>query len=86
MIAKEYFTVYNKCCHVADSKADRWPTNVPSPHWRGARTTIKCNWTMSSSGERGKEVTDGMIAVGAHGGTILDASEDQWFPSVEPLL
>ena len=41
---------------------------------------------MSGSWERGKEVTDGMIVVVAHGGAFLDASEDQWFRSVEPLL
>ena len=50
------------------------------------RTTMKCNWTRSSSGERVEEVADGMISVCAHGSAFLDAVEDQWFPGVEPLL
>ena len=58
----------------------------PAPIDGGARTTIKCNWMTSSSGERGKEVSDRMIMVGAHCGSFLDALEDQWFPSVEQLL
>ena len=85
-IFKNNLTIYFKCCRVADSEADGKSTDAPGPQEKGARTTLKCNWTTSSSGERMEEIADGMILACACGSAFLDAAENQRFPGVEPLL
>ena len=52
----------------------------------GGRGQLLSATGQNQTAGRGGAVADGMIAVSTCCNAILDASENKWFPGVEPLL